>query len=152
MKRSSLATLAFSSFVVAACSSANVDVSVPAVDVKVSGGDPSSGSLPGVDVSTQTATAATPATSSAPAASTAAPSADGFFACRLPAPVKSDDPCSTDADCAPATPCHARACVARAKAKAPDPSSVCTHQLACDSVDANRCGCFEGRCSLIPPK
>jgi hypothetical protein len=23
--------------------------------------------------------------------------------------------------------------------------------MACDSVDANRCGCLEGRCSLIPP-
>jgi hypothetical protein len=28
---------------------------------------------------------------------------------------------------------------------------MCTEIMDCASVDANRCGCFEGRCSLIPP-
>ena len=32
-----------------------------------------------------------------------------------------------------------------------DATTICTRQMACDSVDANRCGCLEGRCSLIPP-
>jgi len=76
---------------------------------------------------------------------------DAFFACRLPAPVRSDDTCAADAECAASTPCHARACVGRANARPADATTICTRQMACDSVDANRCGCLEGRCSLIPP-
>lgn len=72
-------------------------------------------------------------------------------ACRLPAPVKSDDACSSDADCGPSEPCHAHACVAKAKAKPRTPDTMCTMKLDCASVDVNRCGCFEGRCALIPP-
>ncbi|HQY60290.1 MAG: hypothetical protein IPF92_10230 [Myxococcales bacterium] len=72
--------------------------------------------------------------------------------CALCAPVVSEDACTQDADCAPATPCHAEACVAKAKAKAPTPRTSCTMILRCDSVDANTCGCLEGRCALYPRK
>lgn len=71
--------------------------------------------------------------------------------CRLPAPVKSDDACASDADCGPSEPCHARACVARQKSRPKGPDTMCTMKLDCASVDVNRCGCFEGRCALIPP-
>ncbi|MEZ4295427.1 MAG: hypothetical protein R3B70_10660 [Polyangiaceae bacterium] len=37
------------------------------------------------------------------------------FECRVPAPVKSEDKCTTDADCGVSDPCHAHACVAKAK-------------------------------------
>ena len=71
--------------------------------------------------------------------------------CRLPAPKKSDDACKIDADCAPSDPCHAKACVAKAKSKPRTPDIMCTSMLACETADANRCGCLEGRCALIPP-
>lgn len=71
--------------------------------------------------------------------------------CHLPAAKKSDDACKLDADCAPSDPCHAPACVARAKAKPRKPEIMCTMMMGCETADANRCGCFEGRCSLIPP-
>jgi hypothetical protein len=71
--------------------------------------------------------------------------------CHLPAARKSDDSCKADADCGPSDPCHARACVARAKSKPRTPDIMCTMMLGCDTADANRCGCFEGRCALIPP-
>jgi hypothetical protein len=72
--------------------------------------------------------------------------------CKLPAPKKSDDACTTDADCAPSVPCHAPACVARAKAVPKTPDTICTMMLDCGSADVNRCGCLEGRCALIPPQ
>jgi hypothetical protein len=71
--------------------------------------------------------------------------------CHLPAPKKSDDACKVDADCAPSDPCHARACVAKARSKPRTPDVMCTMMMGCETADANRCGCFEGRCSLIPP-
>jgi hypothetical protein len=71
--------------------------------------------------------------------------------CHLPAVKKSDDACKIDADCAPSDPCHAKACVAKAKAKPRTPEVMCTMMMGCETADANRCGCFEGRCSLIPP-
>jgi hypothetical protein len=71
--------------------------------------------------------------------------------CRLPAPQKSQDACTTDADCGPSEPCHAKECVARARSKPRTPDTVCTEIFECGTTDANRCGCFEGRCSLIPP-
>lgn len=71
--------------------------------------------------------------------------------CKLPAPLKSADPCSTDADCGVSEPCHAGACVARARSHPATADTMCTEILACNSADANRCGCFEGRCALIPP-
>jgi hypothetical protein len=82
---------------------------------------------------------------------TGGPGSSGSLACRLPAPVKSDDPCKSDADCGPSSPCHATACVAKAKSQTPGPDTICTKSLECDSADANRCGCYEGRCALIPP-
>jgi hypothetical protein len=71
--------------------------------------------------------------------------------CQLPAPKKGVDPCTTDADCASSTPCHAYQCVTKAKCEDWGGSYVCTNIMLCDTADANRCGCFEGRCSLIPP-
>ncbi len=71
--------------------------------------------------------------------------------CRLPAPKKSDDACKIDADCAPSDPCHAKACVAKARSKPRTPDIMCTMMMGCETADANRCGCFQGRCSLIPP-
>ena len=71
--------------------------------------------------------------------------------CHLPAAKKSDDACKTDVDCAPSDPCHARACVAKAKSKPRTPDIMCTMLMGCETADANRCGCFEGRCALIPP-
>ena len=71
--------------------------------------------------------------------------------CHLAAPKKSDDACKLDADCAPSDPCHAMACVAKSKSKPRVPGAMCTMMMACESADANRCGCLEGRCSLIPP-
>ncbi|MEP7126626.1 MAG: hypothetical protein ABJE95_37185 [Byssovorax sp.] len=71
--------------------------------------------------------------------------------CHLPAPKKSDDACKVDADCAPSDPCHAKACVDKAKARPRKPEIMCTMMMGCETADANRCGCFEGRCSLIPP-
>ena len=72
-------------------------------------------------------------------------------ACHLAAVRKSDDACKLDADCAPSDPCHARACVAKAKSKPRTPDIMCTMMMGCETADANRCGCFEGRCALIPP-
>lgn len=72
--------------------------------------------------------------------------------CRLPAPLKSSDACKADADCAPSDPCHARACVAKAKANPPTPTTACTRLMDCSSVDANPCLCFEGACALVPRK
>ena len=72
-------------------------------------------------------------------------------ACHLPAAKKSEDACKTDADCGPSAPCHAMACVAKAKSKPRTPDTMCTMMMSCDSADANRCGCYEGRCALIPP-
>ena len=101
-----------------------------------------------------------PAAPAARAASSVAPAASSTSAggasrrlpgCKLPAPLKSDDACSTDADCGVSQPCHAGACVARARSHPPTADTMCTEILACNSADANRCGCFEGRCALIPP-
>jgi hypothetical protein len=72
-------------------------------------------------------------------------------ACHLPAAKKSADVCKTDADCGPSDPCHAQACVAKAKSKPRTPDTMCTMMMGCDTADANRCGCFESRCALIPP-
>jgi hypothetical protein len=89
-----------------------------------------------------------PPTPPAPSASASAAPAAG---CRLPAPKKGGDPCTTDADCGPAEPCHAKECVARARSKPRTADTVCTMILECNTTDTNRCGCFEGRCALIPP-
>ncbi len=74
------------------------------------------------------------------------------FACRLPAPKKSADHCQSDADCGVSDPCHAHACVAKAKAHPPDKSTMCTRMMDCQSADANTCGCLDGVCALIPPR
>jgi hypothetical protein len=61
--------------------------------------------------------------------------------------VSSDDLCTADGDCAPATQCHATRCVAKAKA-VPIFNQMCTQSLRCDSADVNACGCVAGRCAL----
>jgi hypothetical protein len=90
----------------------------------------------------------TSTTSLAPAP-TALPSDPGD--CKLPAPKKSGDPCKTDADCGPSAPCHAPACVAKAKSPPKPADLMCSMTFACETADANRCGCYEGSCALIPP-
>ena len=72
--------------------------------------------------------------------------------CSLCEPVVSNDACTVDADCAPSDPCHAEACVARAKAKPATPQTQCTMDLRCNSVDVNTCGCLQGHCALYPKK
>ena len=81
---------------------------------------------------------------------TASGSSGPNFACRLSAPVSSDDACSKDADCAPSVPCHARACVAVSKAVARTPDTVCSMNIDCSSADVNPCTCYQGRCALVP--
>lgn len=70
--------------------------------------------------------------------------------CSLCEPLPSDDACTTDADCAPSTPCHATACVAKAKAEPRKPGTMCTQEMRCATSDANACGCVAGRCALHP--
>ncbi|CAN5754736.1 hypothetical protein BH09MYX1_BH09MYX1_20540 [soil metagenome] len=70
--------------------------------------------------------------------------------CSLCDPVVSADPCKTSDDCAPATACHAKACVAKANAEPKTPSTVCTLDLQCNAIEANTCACFEGKCALAP--
>ena len=70
------------------------------------------------------------------------------------APISSKDECQTDADCVPATPCHASSC-------APAPHKVadipCTMECRGGTVDCgyNHCGCVKRRsgrkvCALVP--
>jgi len=104
---------------------------------------------PPADVPAPTSTAAAPNGQPPPKS---VPEKPISFRCHLPAPKLSDDPCGTDADCGVSAPCHAPACVARAKSNPADASTMCTRKLVCNSADANRCGCYEGRCALIPPE
>lgn len=102
---------------------------------------------------TPSAKASTAATASAPpAASTASAELPkvALCGCGLCAPVVSNDACSTDADCAPATPCHADKCVAKANAAPRKPDTACTMNLMCNTIDANTCGCHQGKCALMP--
>ncbi len=101
--------------------------------------------------SSEPAATATGATTSAPAATaeaSAAPTGIPSMACKLPAPVKSGDACKTDADCGVSDPCHAHACVAKAKSHPPDKATMCTRVMDCRSADANACGCLDGVCAL----
>ena len=75
----------------------------------------------------------------------------GLPRCQLPAPRSSDDACSVAADCGVSEPCHAPACVGKARSHPARAGILCTQNLVCDSADANRCDCFEGRCALLPP-
>lgn len=70
--------------------------------------------------------------------------------CSLCRPVVSDDPCTKFEDCAPDALCHAKRCVAKAKAPAPRSDVSCTQDFQCDAIEANACGCFEGKCALMP--
>jgi hypothetical protein len=97
----------------------------------------------------------TASSSTAPSAPTPAATAPSGpikpHACKLDAPVKSGDACKIDADCGVASPCHARACVAKAKARPRTPDVMCTEMLDCASADVNHCGCVDGVCALAPP-
>jgi len=75
-----------------------------------------------------------------------APMAD----CHTFAPIQSEDTCSTAGDCAPASRCHAKSCVAAAKAEPAAPNAVCTLSLVCGSMDVGRCDCVDGVCALVP--
>jgi len=114
---------------------------------------PPNGSDTPEPASSGAASAAPSATEPGPATPTPAATADASampIGCRLPAPKRSDDACKTDADCGVSDPCHAHACVAKAKSHPPDKSTVCTRQMDCFSADANPCGCLDGMCALIP--
>lgn len=91
-----------------------------------------------------------PGPSAPPPASSASTGPPLRFGCMLPAPLASKDACAADADCGVSEPCHAPACVGKAHSHPPSPTTTCTRNLVCSSADANRCGCFEGRCALIP--
>lgn len=93
------------------------------------------------------------APSPAPAATAARPDAQSEerkCGCAPCEPIKSMDPCQTDADCAPSALCHATACVAVAKAP-PRPAGpvMCTKNLVCNSTDVARCGCVDNLCALV---
>ena len=124
------------------CGPANKPAAKPVV---VAGGE-ASASPTMVSVPDSPPTAIATANSAAPPVS-APPS----FRCGLDAPVVSADPCASDADCAPSDPCHAHSCVAVAKANPATAGTMCTRMMDCRSVDANRCGCYQGHCALIPP-
>lgn len=75
---------------------------------------------------------------------------NGGCACAPCEPIKSQDPCTSAADCAPSALCHAPACIAKAKAPvAPDGGVMCTMRLACKTVDVGRCDCVDGVCALV---
>ncbi|MEZ4302362.1 MAG: hypothetical protein R3B70_45970 [Polyangiaceae bacterium] len=106
------------------------------------------------DVSTSNTEPAPTAGATGSPTTTASSSASGTlnFECRVPAPVKSEDKCTTDADCGVSDPCHAHACVAKAKSNPPKKDTMCTEILDCRSADRNPCVCFEGVCALVPPQ
>lgn len=68
--------------------------------------------------------------------------------CGLCEPLPSGDACKKDDDCAPETPCHAAACVAKAKSTPRTKDIMCTQEVRCASADANACGCVAGSCAL----
>lgn len=67
--------------------------------------------------------------------------------------VKGEDKCTSDGDCAPASCCHPRACVAKNKAPACE-GERCTLNCIGGTMDCGgRCLCLEGQCAaqLAPP-
>ena len=74
---------------------------------------------------------------------------DGGFGCRSFDPIKSQDACTTASDCAPSAHCHARSCIAAAKAPPKPPDVRCTMNLVCKSLDVGRCDCVDGVCALV---
>jgi hypothetical protein len=108
------------------------------------------------------ATPSPPPSASSPtptATSTSSDDADGgvkwlggqrLCGCKLCAPVVSDDACSSDADCAPEEPCHAKRCVGTANAKGLGTKAMCSRIMMCHTTDANSCGCYNGKCALVP--
>ncbi len=113
---------------------------------------------PGTDMCTST-TGATAAKPCGANEATPVPSgAPKLCGCGLCEPVLSEDTCKVDGDCAPATPCHATACVAAAHAQPRLPNTQCTEILQCNAIEANRCACVtapgasSGRCAIAPRK
>ena len=74
---------------------------------------------------------------------------DGGFGCAPFDPIKSQDPCTSAADCAPASHCHARSCVAATNAPPKRTDIRCTMKLVCESIDVGRCDCVDGVCALV---
>lgn len=72
--------------------------------------------------------------------------------CGLCDPIPSGDACKVDTDCAPETPCHATACVAKAKSAPRTKDIMCTQEVRCATADANACGCLAGVCTLYKKK
>ena len=68
--------------------------------------------------------------------------------CGLCEPIVSQDRCSSDANCRPATPCHATACASLQHSVARTPGTMCTQEMQCATSDANTCGCVKGLCTL----
>lgn len=61
--------------------------------------------------------------------------------------VVGDDPCESDADCAPAACCHAASCVAAASAPSCE-ETMCTMECRGGTMDCGGgCLCHEGRCA-----
>jgi hypothetical protein len=89
-----------------------------------------------------------PIPSAAPSA--AAPAGPKLCGCTLCEPLPSGDACTSDADCAPSIPCHAPACVAKAKAEPRAADQMCTQELRCGTADTAACGCVRGFCALYP--
>ena len=113
--------------------------------------DPGAAGPPPVVIAPPPPGSADPGNPGAGASTPPSPSTPPPRECKLPAPKKSGDPCQTDADCGPSVPCHAPACVSKAKSPPRPLNMMCTQSYGCDTADANRCGCFEGSCALIPP-
>lgn len=89
--------------------------------------------------------------SSAPEAGVSTTDAGGrLCGCKLCEPVFSDDTCSTDADCAAESPCHAQRCVGKAHGNPRKAGDMCTEIMMCGTIDANACGCVKGKCALYP--
>jgi hypothetical protein len=91
-----------------------------------------------------------------PAKDAGPPDLGKMCGCSLCEPVLSNDPCSSDDDCAPATPCHATRCVAKANAEPRKPDTMCTQELRCDAIEANACACVktgsDKKCAMVPRK
>lgn len=126
--------------------------SIVAAPLAVSACGPQASATTDVNAPTATSTATSASPSAEPTQSATAAATLPISHCGLSAPKKSADSCTKDDDCGPSDPCHAHACVAKAKSNPPGKNTVCTQIMDCESLDINPCVCFEGVCALVPPK
>jgi hypothetical protein len=124
------------------------DQSGPGVVVAPTESDAGSTVAPSVVDAAPLTTGSTTSADDAAAPSVSGPKACG---CSLCEPLVSDDPCKLDSDCGPSLPCHADACVAKSKSHPMKAGDVCTQIMKCTTADANKCGCYQGKCALVPP-